>query len=229
MPAYYNRSIDLAQWLALRPFIREAGGRSVLDVGCGIGRWSYRFARRGARVVGIDPSREMVAQARRRSLVETLEPRPRFLVGDVVQLPIQAAFDRIVVVTVLQHIVDDAAVACALENLRRLLSRDGRLLLLEVAPSAPTERCAGTWFLPRSFGRYRQLCQESGLKVVAVRGVDPAAPRQWLLPHYRAWPRALAETALFSATALTAPLDAVLGRSLPGLSWHKLMVLSHDR
>jgi SAM-dependent methyltransferase len=39
------------------------GGR-VLDVGCGFGRHSIELARRGYRVVGIDPSAAMIAAAR---------------------------------------------------------------------------------------------------------------------------------------------------------------------
>ncbi len=41
----------------------KAGAR-ILDVGCGFGRHSIELARRGFRVVGIDPSSEMIAQAK---------------------------------------------------------------------------------------------------------------------------------------------------------------------
>jgi len=39
-----------------------AGGESVLDVGCGQGTQAIRLARRGCRVVGVDPSTELLAR-----------------------------------------------------------------------------------------------------------------------------------------------------------------------
>ena len=50
MPELYNRIIDWCQWLALRRWLRVSPGSSVLDVGCGVGRWSRRLAARGAHV-----------------------------------------------------------------------------------------------------------------------------------------------------------------------------------
>ncbi len=54
------------------PFLRElpAGGR-ILDAGCGLGRDSLAFLRRGCRVVSIDASREMVAATTRHTGQET--------------------------------------------------------------------------------------------------------------------------------------------------------------
>ncbi len=48
MPEFYNRVIDWSQWLALRRWIEVPKGARVLDVGCGVGRWS-RSARAGVR------------------------------------------------------------------------------------------------------------------------------------------------------------------------------------
>ena len=39
----------------------------VLDVGCGFGRHSVEFARRGCAVVGVDPSQAMINAARERA------------------------------------------------------------------------------------------------------------------------------------------------------------------
>jgi len=55
------------------PFLRElpAGGR-LLDAGCGSGRDSREFLRRGYRVVSIDASREMVAATTKHTGQEAL-------------------------------------------------------------------------------------------------------------------------------------------------------------
>src|SRR5215831_3684824 len=67
MPEFYNRAIQLEQQLALRPWLRVAPGTRVLDVGCGVGRWSRLLAARGAVVTGVDLSPTMIDQARRRA------------------------------------------------------------------------------------------------------------------------------------------------------------------
>src|SRR5439155_264782 len=38
----------------------------IVEVGCGIGRWSSRFVDRGYRVIGLEPAPSMAAAARRR-------------------------------------------------------------------------------------------------------------------------------------------------------------------
>ena len=47
MPELYNRAIQYSQRLALAPHLRVPAGTRVLDVGCGIGRWSRLLAARG--------------------------------------------------------------------------------------------------------------------------------------------------------------------------------------
>jgi SAM-dependent methyltransferase len=61
--------------LGLRP------GDRVLDVPCGSGRIAARLAEYGCRVVGIDSSKVMIAEARERC--RDLEPPPAFRVEDV--------------------------------------------------------------------------------------------------------------------------------------------------
>jgi SAM-dependent methyltransferase len=44
--------------------IGDVEGRRVLDLGCGVGHASVALARRGAKVIGVDPSAERLARAR---------------------------------------------------------------------------------------------------------------------------------------------------------------------
>ncbi|WP_246998578.1 class I SAM-dependent methyltransferase [Halosolutus gelatinilyticus] len=52
-------------WPTTRSLLPEVGGKRVLDAGCGNGTYSNWLAERGADVVGIDASREMIEVARR--------------------------------------------------------------------------------------------------------------------------------------------------------------------
>ena len=65
-------------------------GRTVLEIGCGIGTDLVRFARGGARTVGVDLSDTAVGLARQNFLVHGLEPR-RLLVADGARLPFSSA------------------------------------------------------------------------------------------------------------------------------------------
>src|SRR6266571_2789140 len=109
MPAFYNGFIHLTQRLALDRWLRVAPDTQVLDVGCGVGRWSRRLARRGADVTGVDLSPTMLAEASRRARKEGIGARCRFLQADVTGLDLQQRFPLVLAVTVLQHIVDPRA------------------------------------------------------------------------------------------------------------------------
>ena len=61
MPEFYNKMIHCCQHLALAPWLNIAPGTRVLDVGCGVGRWSSLLAARGAIVTGMDLSPTMIA------------------------------------------------------------------------------------------------------------------------------------------------------------------------
>ncbi len=59
-------------------------GRTILDVGCGTGRYALEFARRGARrVVGIDIAEKMLAVCEQRARDEHLEDRCEFVHTDL--------------------------------------------------------------------------------------------------------------------------------------------------
>lgn len=76
--------------------------RSVLDVGCGTGILTVTLCTRGRRVVGVDPSRSMLAYARRRPGSERVE----WVEGDAQATP-GGPFDLVVMTgNVAQHIPD---------------------------------------------------------------------------------------------------------------------------
>src|SRR5688572_27439221 len=86
MPEFYNRMIDRCQRVALEPWFDIVPGTRVLDVGCGVGRWSSMLASRGAVVTGIDLSPTMIEEAQRRAQSTGVAPQCRFLVQDLAQL-----------------------------------------------------------------------------------------------------------------------------------------------
>ncbi len=101
---------------------RLAPGADLLDVGCGPGTITLDLARHVApgRVVGIDASAEVIAQAE-----EHAAPGVEFRTGDVYALAFDnESFDVVHAHQVLQHLTDPIA---ALREMQRVLRRGGTL------------------------------------------------------------------------------------------------------
>jgi hypothetical protein len=86
-------------------------------------------------------------------------------------------------------------------------------------------RCDTTVFKARGRDSYLDLFRSCGLRVREITGVDPAPFRTRLLPHIRTVPAGLAAGLLALATALSVPVNALLGRRAVRRSWHAVFVL----
>ena len=128
-------------------------------------------------------------------------------------------------VTVLQHILDEGRLREAIARLARHLRPEGRLVVLEAAPSRRETSCDTRVFRARSEQYYRARFAEAGLAVRALRGVDPAPWKTRFLPRYAKWPRGLRVPALAAITAISTPFDLLASPHLASWSWHKVFVL----
>lgn len=66
--APHRRMYDDLAWERVEPLVRSS--TTIVDVGCGTGRWATRLVGPGRHVTGIEPSGEMAAQARARGLAD---------------------------------------------------------------------------------------------------------------------------------------------------------------
>jgi ubiquinone/menaquinone biosynthesis C-methylase UbiE len=111
--------------------VRLAGcreGGDVLDVPCGFGRHAVPLARAGYRVVGVDRSEALLAEARRRA--GEGRPRAEFVRADYRDLPQKdESFDAAVnLFTSLGYLGDEEDVG-VLAEIRRVLRPGGRLVI----------------------------------------------------------------------------------------------------
>jgi SAM-dependent methyltransferase len=217
MPDFYNRMIQWTQRRALLPWL----------IGCGVGRWSRWLAARGAHVTGVDLSPTMIAEARRRAHREGVLARCHFRVQDLAELDAGGPFDVVLAVTVLQHVLEGERLRQGLVRMAAHLAPEGRMLLLEAAPTRPSSRCDSVVFTARKRQAYRGLFEDCGLALRHTAGVDPAPFKLWLLPWLRRVPRGLATAATALVSAASLPVDALLAQRLPERSWHALFVLEH--
>jgi 2-polyprenyl-3-methyl-5-hydroxy-6-metoxy-1,4-benzoquinol methylase len=225
MPWFYNRYIAATQRLALRRWLNPLPCQQVLDVGCGVGRWSLLLARSGARVTGVDLSDHMLARARERAAAAGLDTNCTFEQSDAAALKLGRRFDRILVVTVIQHILDPLRAREAIARLRDHLAPGATLVMLEAAPTQQTRRCDTAVFHARTEALYREWFRDAGLRVIEVSGVDPAPFKTWFLPCYRKLPRPLGQLLMLAVTLLSLPVDVIFGRIAARYSWHKVFVL----
>ena len=131
----------LLSWLP-----QDLTGRRILDAGCGTGMLAIEAARRGADVVGIDVSPQLIATGIER-LPDDVRGRITLLAGDMLDASL-GDFDHIVSMDVLIHYeADEIAAATA-----RLAQRAKHSLVFTFAPGTPllrTARAVGRMF-PRS-------------------------------------------------------------------------------
>jgi demethylmenaquinone methyltransferase/2-methoxy-6-polyprenyl-1,4-benzoquinol methylase len=174
----------------------DAGpGDTVLDVATGTGAVARELIRqKGCRVVGVDVTPEMLAEARRR-----LGPDVRLVEASAESLPFpDASFDGLTFTYLLRYVEDPAA---TLRELARVVRPGGTIASLEFAlphglwrllwelhvrtllPAAglaisPGWRRVGTFLGPSIRNHYRRLPEERLLQLWREAGIDDVRPRR---------------------------------------------------
>jgi SAM-dependent methyltransferase len=146
----------------IRPTAFDVRGcKSILDAGCGNGRYTrflLKHADPGARITAFDLSQRMLKRARRR----VKSPRVTLVSADLTRLPYpDAAFDAVVCGWVLEHLPDPRP---GLHELARVMKPGGKLLLLVTEDTLTGSMCSRMWHC-RTHNRsdLRRICQECGL------------------------------------------------------------------
>jgi len=147
----------------------------VLDFGCGIGRIAHWLAPRVATVHGVDGYRAMVERARRE-----LESVDNVLVCtyDGSRLPLRGeAFDKTTCVWVLQHVVDEAALAVVIGELARVSKRGAVLAFIERVSDEREEPWmpAGT-IARRPLDAYAAAFGAAGLRITTAAPICDDGP-----------------------------------------------------
>jgi len=158
----------------------NAGRRMAFDFGCGRGDVSRLLLARGWTVWAYDPFVRPVFRHPRLHVVG---------VGDCERLceATPGAFDLLLSVTVLDHILDAAEFGSTMAELRGLCDPTGTLIMIEYALDAPSERTAYQAF--RTLATWRQALSASGWRLERAEPVahPAAAPAPGFLRFRRRW------------------------------------------
>jgi len=110
--------------------LRIAGNledKKVLDFGCGVGLSTVDYARKGARVTGLDISMGAIKKAKQLTEDQNLQNRACFVRGSCEFLPFREEFDIIIGVAILHHLDLNLVV----KSLKNTLNKGGRAIFME--------------------------------------------------------------------------------------------------
>ncbi|MFD1644747.1 class I SAM-dependent methyltransferase [Haloarchaeobius litoreus] len=82
-----GRLIDRREKRAVLEAIGPVDGKDVLEIACGTGRFTVMLAERGADIVGLDISAEMLQQGRKKAHAAGVADHLEFMRGDAARLP----------------------------------------------------------------------------------------------------------------------------------------------
>ncbi|HEY5982067.1 MAG TPA: class I SAM-dependent methyltransferase [Anaerolineales bacterium] len=108
---------------------RPAKGMSILDVGCGTGAYLDLYRRYQCHLYGLDASPSMLEVARRR-----LADAAQLERGDATRLPYESDKFDLVISMLTLHEMSPETRAAVMGEIKRVLKRDGRILLIDFHP-----------------------------------------------------------------------------------------------
>lgn len=162
-PEWFNSAIDRLQeksWHRGLSTCQLKDHASVLDIGCGTGRWLRRYLKLQCRPVGLDATQDML---RRASSVGLACP---VVAARAQKLPFQdGAFDLVSDVTVVQHISSSDQEG-VLKEMVRVLRPGGHLLLIELIKGEAPH------IFPRSPKGWIEAASATGLKSIYTEGQE---------------------------------------------------------
>ncbi len=104
----------------------DVHGARVADIGCGEGRFARMLAKRGASVIGIDPTRGLIRVASRKA------GSPRYVLARAEEIPLVSGETDLVVTYV--TLVDIEGYREAIAEMARILRPQGRLVVANLNP-----------------------------------------------------------------------------------------------
>ncbi len=115
----YGSYADALEKKLVFELLGDVQGKLILDAGCGTGNYSKALAERGAQVVGIDVSAEMLREAKSKSVAGI-----SFVHGSAEALPLKSnAFDAVISVMALCFIGDARKAAGEMRRVAKLRGR----------------------------------------------------------------------------------------------------------
>jgi ubiquinone/menaquinone biosynthesis C-methylase UbiE len=199
-PAFHAEPV--LQWLAST--VIAAPAARVLDLACGPGIVAETIASCAGEVIGIDATVEMLRLARDR-LDRAAIKNGRFSAASAERLPfLDRSFDQVISRLTLHHF---PSVPAVLAEIRRVLLRDGQLLVADVISSEDPQQSTLHNSLEqlRDPTHVRMFPRADLLRIVTEAGFEISQEGVWQQPRaFREW------AAIIANPARTVPLEHIM-------------------
>lgn len=168
-----QKLIDISAKAVVLDLLGNIEGKSILDCGCGTGRFADIFVRSGANAIGMDISENMLSIAKKKV------PGAKFIRGDVFSLPFkEKEFDIVVCSQVLTHLHKYKE---PLLEMRRVMKENGTIIIdirnilwpLRPLQILKQKIIGYNEYNPHftHIGNIKKICSEIGLKIEDFRGI----------------------------------------------------------
>jgi SAM-dependent methyltransferase len=214
--------------LALLDALEPLDGKSILDLGCGTGVLSAWLAQRGARVTGIDVSRNSITRAE--ELAGRLNLRIEFVCDAIPSSTLEhRVFDRLAGRYILHHLDLEAAVPAIAHS----LSPTGSAAFVETMSTNPVLRLArrflvGRLGIPRYGTKDERPLEKRDLEALE-RAVGPVRVEVAEMRFLRILDRQVLRYRSRVLSRMLGKLDdGLLALGLTAASYHQVLVLTRE-
>lgn len=198
----------------------------VLDLGCGVGRFTFRIANLSQMVYGVDSSKHAIdvciKKARDNGILNT-----KFEVMDARKLNFDdETFDWVLSVTCLQCITDLKDLTTAIQEALRVTKKTGKIILLEC--TSDKRKDGFVISLPRE--HWFEIIEKAGGKIEDWYGVDLPFFRKIIFPFLQLTTKIrnekIKKILQFNLISLLKPFEYTIPKIWKNQSWYTVVIIS---
>ncbi|MEK7463303.1 MAG: class I SAM-dependent methyltransferase [Patescibacteria group bacterium] len=175
----YQKELILPNLIRLMEIKRD---ELVLDLACGQGFFSREFLKAGAKVIGVDISKELIALAEKIGKAEGLRIEYQVSSADDLSFIKEKSIDKIVIVLAIQNIENVAGV---FKECQRVLKSSGKLFLVLNHPAFRIPKQSSWEWDQKTNDQYRRIDQYLSESKIEIQMHPGDRPREKTISFHR--------------------------------------------
>lgn len=196
-----------------KSFIREVKLNKedkILDIGCNHGLWSIKLAKLGMDVTGIDIISKAIDIAKKNAAKASLNISFKEMKAEDIDFK-PNSFDKIISITVMQHILHDDLFIKTLHKYNNQLKQNGLLILMESATNK-TKAENLRYKRERTLKTHLNFCQKAGFQLIKLRGISHLSVKWYYGIEYLIKQKKVKQIIQFFGLIVLNPIDIFLTR-----------------